>query len=97
MSIRGMQATLKNNEIMKSKRRSLYDRKNKGLKSGFGDFEDHKKMNTHEFADFQKELFHKRKRARRILLIKYAVTIILTILVLLSIPILINLVFSNSV
>jgi hypothetical protein len=86
MGIRGMQAALKNNEIMKSKRRSMYDRKNKGLKSGLGTLVDHTSMKSHEFADFQKRLFLRKKRERNIQIIRYIVTIVLTILTFILIP-----------
>ena len=57
--------SLKFNKLQKSKRKRLneWDR---NISSGtYGSFEDHRKMKSHEFASFQKDLYAKRKAEKR--------------------------------
>ena len=55
-SISWMIQSLKNNRLQKGKRKTLYDRKHDDVRSSYGEFSDHTKMKTHEFALFQKSL-----------------------------------------
>ena len=82
------------NYEQKSKRRKLYDPELKRLNSRFQEFIDYKKMNTHEFADFQKGLFKKRNRERKNRLLRVIVSIALTILFLFSLPYIFSWIFS---
>jgi hypothetical protein len=59
MSIQTMITSFKNN---KRSRNTAFDKKI--ASGGFGEFVDHKKMKTYEFAEFQKKMF-KQKRIQK--------------------------------
>lgn len=50
-------------------------------------------MRTFEFAQFQKDLFKKKKKETRNQRVKFLITLILTILVLWSLPYILDLIF----
>ncbi len=81
MSIQGMNQTIKFNRQQKGERKTIYDRKEISRNGAYGDTEDHTKMKSHVFADFQKEQFRKRRkeraRGRRLILISALIVIIL--------------------
>jgi len=83
MSIQAMNQSIKFNRQQKRKRKTMYDRDRKISNGTYGQFEDHKKMKGHVFAEFQKEQFAKRKRDRkqRIMIRFMAVLITLGIVV----------------
>ena len=76
-----MATVLKNNRLMKRDRKTIYDRKETSRNGTYGTTEDHTKMKSHVFADFQKEQFRKRReeraRGRRLILISALIVIIL--------------------
>lgn len=62
--VQGMITALKNNRIMKSDRKRMYDRRNDHVKGVYGPTHDHTQMKSHEFALFQKEQFLKRRQEK---------------------------------
>lgn len=84
MPIRRTITVLRNNIIVKSKRKTMYDHSNSPSKGTYGKLEDHKQMKSHEFANFQKEQFLKKKqnriRERKLRLIAVAITLLLILL-----------------
>lgn len=85
MGIQQMVQSLKFNKHQKGERNKLFDSKNASGATGhsYGTFEDHKKMNAVEFAEFQKEFFKKQKQERRRYRIAILITILLTLLTIL--------------
>ncbi|MBL4663504.1 MAG: hypothetical protein JKY22_08115, partial [Flavobacteriaceae bacterium] len=63
----------------KGKRKTIYDRKDTKRNGIYQDLDDHKVMNSHSFALFQKEQFARRKKERkeriRLRLIVFLITI----------------------
>ncbi len=86
MGIRGNLGNQRTNYNMKSKRRKLSYKEVQTMPSGYREFVDHTQMKTHEYADFQKELFEKTRRDNTVQRVFITTTIILTILFLLSLP-----------
>jgi hypothetical protein len=62
--LNGMLATLRNNARLLKGRKTLNDRKS-GKGATYSHFEDHKKMKSHEFAEFQKKIFAENARSRK--------------------------------
>ncbi|MBV1923683.1 MAG: hypothetical protein KUG68_06630 [Flavobacteriaceae bacterium] len=62
-SIQGMIASLKNNNRRKN-RDSVFAKDKNQTKSSFGEFVDHKQMNTYEYLHFRRK-FLKKKEGRR--------------------------------
>jgi hypothetical protein len=93
MGVRGNIGIQRLNDNQKSKRRKLYDKDVQKLRSRYEQFEDHTRMKTHEYADFQKVLFEKVRREKTIRRIRIAATIILTFLFLWSLPYLFSIIF----
>ncbi|WP_186988210.1 hypothetical protein [Constantimarinum furrinae] len=91
--IQGMITTLKNNKKLLSKRKKMFERDGFYQTGRYGKLEDHKKMRTFEFAQFQKDLFKKKKKETRNRRVKFLITLILTILVLWSLPYILDLIF----
>ena len=65
MSIQGMNQTIKFNRQQKVERKTMYDRKETTSRDTYGPTDDHTQMKSHEFANFQKEQFIKRKQQRK--------------------------------
>ena len=63
MSSRGM--SVKFNLLQKGERKTIYDRKDTKRKGVYQDLDDHKTLNSHSFALFQKEQFARRKKERK--------------------------------
>jgi hypothetical protein len=91
--IQGMITTLKNNKKLLSGRKKMFDRDGYYQTGSYGKLEDHKKMKTFEFAQFQKDLFKKKKKETRNQRIKFLITIILTIVALWLLPYIFRLIF----
>jgi hypothetical protein len=91
MGIQSMILSLKNN---KRNKRNQFDKNRTGYESNYGDFVDHKKMNTYEYAAFQKKVFNEKNRQKR----KYYLIILLTVIalaiILFFIPTVLNLIFN---
>jgi uncharacterized membrane protein len=87
MPIRRTVRVLKNNIIVKSKRKTMYDHSNSPSKGTFGELEDHTQMKSHEFANFQKEQFLKKKqdrsRERKLRILAVVITLLIILLFLL--------------
>lgn len=93
MGIQAMIATLKAN---KRNKRVLFDKRQTASRSQFGEFVDHKKMNTYEYAAFQKKVFaEKRRQKKRYYLIVF-LTVIGVVLILFFIPTVWNLIFNPA-
>ena len=90
-----MISSLKSNNRRK-KRDNVFE-KNKGkTKSSFGEFVDHKKMNTYEFAAFQKKVFKERKKQKKKTRILIIVSIFVAIGILSLLPKVIEIIFDDS-
>lgn len=63
MSGRGM--SVKFNLLQKGERKTIYDRKDSKRQGVYQNFEDHKTLNSHSFALFQKEQFARKKKERK--------------------------------
>jgi len=63
MSGRGM--SVKFNLLQKGERKTIYDRKDTKRSGVYQDLDDHKTLNSHSFALFQKEQFARRKKERK--------------------------------
>jgi len=63
MSGRGM--SVKFNLLQKGERKTIYDRKDSKRKGVYQNLEDHKTLNSHSFALFQKEQFARKKKERK--------------------------------
>jgi cell division septal protein FtsQ len=63
MSGRGM--SVKFNLLQKGVRKTIYDRKDSKRKGVYQNLEDHKTLNSHSFALFQKEQFARKKKERK--------------------------------
>ena len=72
MGIQAMIATLKAN---KRSKRVIFD-KSRTSKNQFGEFVDHTKMNTYEYAAFQKKVFKEKKREKQ----KYYLIVLITVI-----------------
>ena len=64
MSIQGMISSLKHNNRRK-KRDTVFEKDKNQSNSSFGEFVDHKQMNTYEYAAFQKKVFKEKKKAKK--------------------------------
>lgn len=85
MSIQAMISSLKNNDRRK-KRNSVFEKDKNQSKSNFGEFVDHKKMNTYEHAAFQKKIFKERKRIKKRNRILLIASFIIAIILLSTLP-----------
>ncbi|MEM7087553.1 MAG: hypothetical protein AAF489_15305 [Bacteroidota bacterium] len=65
MGAQGMAQSVKFNLQQKGKRQTIYDRKDTRRKGVYQDLNDHKALNSHSFALFQKEQFARRKKERK--------------------------------
>ncbi len=83
MGIQAMISSLKNN---KRNKRNQFDKNKIGKGTNYGDFIDHKKMNTYEFAAFQKKVFKEKRRQKRKYYLVVFLTIIIVVIILLLIP-----------
>jgi hypothetical protein len=83
MGIQGMISSLKNNK--RNKKSQFYKNKT-GTGSNYGDFVDHKKMNTYEYAAFQKKVFKEKRRQKW----KYYLIILLTVIIVIIILLIIS-------
>jgi len=63
MSNHGM--SVKFNLLQKGKRKTIYDRKDSKRRGVYQNLEDHKTLNSHSFALFQKEQFARKKKERK--------------------------------
>jgi len=81
MGIQQMIQSLKFNKQQKGERNKLFDTKNASgsTSQSYGTFEDHKKMNAIEFAEFQKEFFKKQKQERKRFRISILIAVLLTV------------------
>ena len=80
MSTKGKIGVYRFNELQKSKRRRLSDPKVRSMPSGYKKFDDHTEMKTHEYAEFQKQLFaEKARNRRRFRLVFWSVMLLLVI------------------
>ena len=73
-----------------------FNKKTDSIKSSFGVLEDHKKMNTYEYAAFQKKVFKEKRRQKKRTRILIFVSFIIAIGILLLLPYIIEIVFDNS-
>ncbi|NND63471.1 MAG: hypothetical protein HKN48_09795 [Flavobacteriaceae bacterium] len=87
----GMITALKNNDLLRGKRKKLFDKENKTSSHKYGQMEDHMQMKSHEYAQFQKDLFERmkfeRKRRLQMRLLVFGITVLVVILLI---------VFANS-
>jgi len=74
-----MNQTIKNNLLLKGKRKTIYDNKGSKRSGLYGGIDDYKKMKSHVFADFQKEQFKKRTQERRRQFILRVLVVLITI------------------
>lgn len=84
MGIRGMTDSIKFNDWQKSKRKTLYDQSETKRSGTYQILEDHRRMNIHEYASFQKEQFRKRRKTRRQLRLRYLIVFMVTLLIVLG-------------
>lgn len=78
--------SLKFNKLQKSKRKRLNEWDRNITPGTYGSFEDHRKMKSHEFASFQKDLYSKKKSEKRKNRIIILLAIVLTPLLMWLIP-----------
>lgn len=76
-----MNTVLKNNRNMLSKRKKLSELDLDYSNDSYKKLQDHKQMNAHEFAAFQKEQFKQRKEERRRFYILFSIVMIVVIIV----------------
>ncbi|MCH9660789.1 MAG: hypothetical protein K0U54_07740 [Bacteroidetes bacterium] len=78
-----MNTVIKNNRLMRSSRKKLHELDLDYSSGSYKKFDDHRTMNVHEFATFQKEQFRKRKEEKRkqryLMLVVSIIVIILVI------------------
>ena len=91
MAIQTMITSLKNN---KRNRKTAFDKKI--ASGGFGEFVDHKKMKTYEFAEFQKKMFKQKRIQKKKRIQFYIITLIIVILFILLTPYLLDFTFSDT-
>lgn len=91
MGIMQMISSLKFNRQQKSQRKKMHERENSRSQGVYGKFEDHREMKGHEFAEFQKELFRKKKEEQK----RHRQIILLTILITLAIIIAFLVIWNN--
>ena len=96
MGSRGMATVLRNNKIMKRDRVSIYDKKRVSGGAPYQKLVDHKSMNTWEYAAFQKKQFAQKRLEKRKRIILYVVTIVAVIVVVFSLPRIIEFVFDTA-
>ena len=70
---------LKNNELLKSDRVSMYDSRNRLERASYGELEDYKNMTTYEFAELQKKMFRENRKKRRKFLIIFISAFVITL------------------
>ena len=96
-SIRGMITSLKFNKMQMSKRKKYFDKKGaETIKPSYGEFTDHKKMKTYEYAAFQKKIFTQKKREHVRFRVIVVVTIVIVILIFIAIPYLVEKFIENG-
>jgi len=84
MGAQGMAQSVKFNLNQKGERKTIYDRKHTKRNGVYQDLDDHKTLNSHAFALFQKEQFARRKKERkRRLLLRFATLVITFLLIIL--------------
>ena len=93
MGIQSMILTLKNN---KRNKRVHFDKNKTHQKSSFGDFVDHKKMKTYEYAAFQKKVFEDKRRQKRKYYLIIFLTVIGVVIILSIIPTVLNFIFNPA-
>jgi len=84
MGAQGMAQSVRFNLQQKGERKTIYDRKDTKRKGIYQELEDHRTLNSHSFALFQKEQFLRRKeeRKKRLLLRLAVVVITITLIIL---------------
>jgi len=70
---------LKNNELLKSDRPSVFDKLKGQSGALYRDFEDHKSMKTYEYAELQKKMYRENARRKRRFLI-FFISILIAVL-----------------
>ena len=91
MGIQAMISSLKNN---KRNKRNQFDKNKIGKGTNYGDFIDHKKMNTYEYAAFQKKVFEEKRRRKQKYYLIIFLTVIGVIIILFIISAVFNLIFN---
>lgn len=80
----GLGMSVKFNLLQKGKRKTIYDRKDMKRGGVYQDLDDHKTLNSHSFALFQKEQFARRKKERKQKLrLRFAALVITFLLIIL--------------
>jgi len=74
MGIQGMLASIKNN---KRKRKSVFNKKEEKIDATYSKFDDHKKMTTYEFHEFQKKIKNENAQRQQKFILKSAAAIFL--------------------
>lgn len=84
---------LKNNKRTK---RNQFDKNKIGKGNSYGDFVDHRKMNTYEYAAFQKKVFKEKRRREHKYYLVIFITVIGVVIILLLIPIVLKIIFNGA-
>ena len=81
-----MITVLKNNKIIKTDRKKLFENKEFGRDGSYGPMVDHKKMNDYQRNVFMKKMEEKRKRDRKREFLTWGISIVLTGLIIWGVP-----------
>ena len=86
--------TRSGHKIFIRERSTAFDKFNKkttDIESSFGAMDDHKQMNTYEYAAFQKKVFKEKRKQKKKIRVLIIVSFIIAIVLLFSIPYIITL------
>ncbi|MDC7993767.1 hypothetical protein [Altibacter sp. HG106] len=81
MGIRGMTDSIKFNDWQKSKRKTIYDLSDCKRSGTYKMMDDHRQMNIHEYATFQKEQFKRRRKEQRWRRLRWLLVLFITLLI----------------
>lgn len=73
-----------------------FNKKTSDIESSFGEMNDHKKMNTYEYAAFQKKVFKEKRKQKKKTRILIIVSIFVAIGILSLLPKIIEIIFDDS-